>query len=64
MPKSAQMTLRERFEVEERDDGPYMIVTLTITDPENFSEAFTSVNDFALEPDWELLTFDCKPTVY
>lgn len=64
VPKSAHMTLRESIGVEDRDDGPHMIVIMTITDPENFAEPFTSVNDFVLEPDWELLTFDCKPTVY
>ena len=64
IPKSALMTLRERFEIEQHDDGPHLLVTLEITDPENFSETFTSVNDFALEPEWELLPFDCNPTEY
>ena len=64
VPKSALMTLREIFEVEDRADGPVLIVTLTITDPENFTAPFTSVNEFALEADWELLTFDCHPTEY
>lgn len=64
VPKSARMTLRETFVVEERDDGPHLLVTMMITDPENFLETFTSVNDFALEPDWELLPFDCNPTEY
>jgi len=64
IPKSALMTLREQFEVEDRSDGSYLIVTLTITDPENFSEQFISINEFVLEPDWDLLTFDCSPTVY
>ena len=63
-PKSAQMTLREAYRVEERSDGVYLSASMTITDPENFRETFTSVNEFILEPDWELLTFDCNPTVY
>jgi hypothetical protein len=63
-PKSAQMTLREAYTVEQRADGIYLSVSVTITDPENFSKPFTSINEFVLEPDWELLTFDCNPTVY
>lgn len=64
VPKSAQMTLRETFSVEERDDGMHLLVSMTITDPENFREPFMSVNDFVLEPDWELLPFDCHATEY
>ena len=63
-PKSAQMTLREAYTVDQRSDGTYLSVSVTITDPENFRESFTSVNEFVLEADWELLTFDCNPTVY
>jgi hypothetical protein len=64
VPKSAAMTLRETFGVEDRDDGLYLTVTMTITDPENFSVPFTSINEFILEPDWELLPFNCQPTEY
>ena len=64
VPKSAAMTLRETFQLDDRDGGAHLIVTLTITDPENFAMPFTSVNEFALEPEWELLAFDCQPTVY
>lgn len=63
-PKSAAMTLREEIRVEQRDDGLYLIESVTLTDPENFREPFTTVNEFALEPDWELLVFDCQPTEY
>lgn len=64
VPKSERMTLRETFRVEERAGGPQLAVAVTITDPENFSEPFTTVNEFALEPDWELLPFDCQPVEY
>lgn len=64
VPKSALMTLRETFRVEDRGDVPHLIVTVTITDAENFREPFSTVNEFALEPDWELLPFDCHPTEY
>lgn len=64
VPKSDLMTLRETFRVEDRDETPRLIVTMTITDPENFREPFTTVDEFALEPDWELLPFDCHPTEY
>ena len=64
VPKSERMTLRETFTVEDRDEGRRLIVAMTITDPENFREPFTTVNEFALEPEWELLPFDCQPTEY
>ena len=63
-PKSGAMTLREVIRVEQRADLMYLIESVTITDSENFQGAFTSVNEFALEPDWDLLTFDCNPTEY
>ena len=64
VPKSDVMTLNEMFSVEGRDDGPYLVVTTTITDPVNFMKPFTSVHEFENEPDWELLLFDCHPTEY
>src|SRR5690606_33856531 len=64
VPKSAAMTLVETFGVEDRDGRPHLTVAVTITDPENFREPFTTVNEFVLEPDWELLPFDCQPTEY
>lgn len=64
VPKGELMTLRETFSVEDRGEGPHLIVTMTITDPENFREPFTTVDEFALEPEWELLPFDCHPTEY
>ncbi|HUF71394.1 MAG TPA: hypothetical protein VMR74_00700 [Gammaproteobacteria bacterium] len=63
-PKSDAMTLREAIRVEERDDGVYLSESVTITDPENFREPFTTVNEFALEPEWVLLPFECHPTEY
>lgn len=63
-PKSAAMTLRETITVEQRQDGPILVAAVTITDPENFREPYTTVNEFALEPDWEILPFDCHPTEY
>jgi len=63
-PKSDAMRLRESIRVEERGDGPYLVAAVTITDPANFREPFTTVNEFVLEPDWELLPFECHPTEY
>ena len=39
VPKSATMTLRETFQLDDRDGGAHLIVTLTITDPENSRDA-------------------------
>ncbi len=64
VPKSDLMTLQERIRVEDRSDGPTVSVAVTITDPENFAESFTTTNEFALEPDWELLPFECHDTEY
>ncbi len=58
------MTLREVIRVERREDGLFLSESVTLTDPENFREPFTTTNEFVLEPDWELLTFDCQPTEY
>jgi hypothetical protein len=63
-PKSAAMTLREVYAVEDRDGGRYLIVALTITDPEYFRVPFSSDYEFVFAPDWELLPFECEPTVY
>jgi hypothetical protein len=63
-PKSEAMTLREVIRVERRADGLYLSESVTLTDPENFREPFTTTNEFVLEPDWELLSFDCQPTEY
>ena len=63
-PKSEAMTLHEVIRVEERNDTVYLIEHVTITDPENFRATFATVNEFAIEPDWELLPFDCQPTEY
>jgi hypothetical protein len=63
-PKSDRMTLREEIRVEKRDDGAYLFESLTITDPENFRESFTSIDEFVLEPEWDLLPFECNPTEY
>jgi hypothetical protein len=63
-PKSAAMTLREAIGIEERADGLYLTESVTLTDPENFREPFTTVNEFVLEPDWEILPFECHSTEY
>lgn len=63
-PKSEAMTLREVIRVERREDNLYLSESVTLTDPENFLEPFTTTNEFVLEPDWELLSFDCQPTEY
>ena len=64
IPKSEAMTLYETFDLQKRDDGTYLIVNLTITDPENFVESHTSTEVFVLEPNWELFPFECHLTEY
>lgn len=63
-PKSEDMVLRETIRAEQRDGDSYLVVSVTINDPENFRERFTTVNEFVLEPEWELLPFECHPTEY
>ena len=58
------MTLYETFDLQKRDDATYLIVNLTITDPENFTEPHTSTEIFVLESNWELFPFECHPTEY
>ena len=64
IPKSKAMTLYETFDLQKRDDDTYLIVNLTITDPENFTEPHTSTEIFVLESNWELFPFECHPTEY
>ena len=64
IPKSEAMTLYETFDLQKRDDDTYLIINLTITDPENFTEPHTSTEVFVLEPNWELFPFECHPTEY
>ncbi len=64
VPKSEAMVLRETFAVEDRDDGAYLVINMTITDLENFTRPFTITERFRLRPDWELLPFECHPTEY
>jgi hypothetical protein len=64
VPKSELMTLRETFLIEEEAERPRLVVSVTISDSENFIRPFTTVDRFVLEPDWELLPFDCHPTEY
>ena len=64
IPKSKAMTLYETFDLQKRDDDTYLIVNLTITDPENFTEPHTSTEVFVLEPNWELFPFECHLTEY
>ncbi len=64
VPKSEAMKLYETFDLQSRNDVTYLIVNLTITDPENFTEPHTSTEVFVLESDWELFPFECHPTEY
>ena len=64
IPKSEAMTLYETFDLQKRDDAMYLVVNLTITDPENFTKSHTSTEVFVLELDWELFPFECHPTEY
>ena len=64
VPKSEAMKLYETFDLQSRNDATYLIVNLTITDPENFTEPHTSTEVFVLESDWELFPFECHPTEY
>ena len=64
IPKSEQMTVHETYDVEDRDGGIVVIIRMTLTDPENFTESVTQVETFEYKPGWELLPFECHVTEY
>ncbi len=64
IPKSERMIIRETYDVEDRNGGMVVIIRMTLTDPENFTEPVTQTEMFEYRPDWELLPFECHVTEY
>ena len=64
IPKSERMTIRETYDVEERDGAMVVLIRMTLTDPENFTEPVIQAEMFEYRPDWELLPFECNVTEY
>ena len=64
IPKSERMTIRETYDVEERNGGMVVLIRMTLTDPENFTAPVTQAEVFEYRPDWELLPFECNVTEY
>ena len=64
IPKSERMTIHETYDVEDRDDVTVVIIRMTLTDPENFTEPVTQAETFEYKPGWELLPFECHVTEY
>lgn len=58
-PKSAAMTLEERYTVEESGGETYLRVDLTMNDPEVFIAPYAWHFDFVLRPDWYLMEYAC-----
>jgi hypothetical protein len=58
-PKSAAMTLEERYTIEEADGETYLRLDLVMNDPKVFAAPYTWHFDFVLRPDWELMEYDC-----
>lgn len=64
IPKSERMTIRETYDVEERDGAMVVLIRMTLTDPEIFTEPVIQAEMFEFRPDWELLPFECNVTEY
>lgn len=64
IPKSERMTIRETYDVEDRNGEMVVIIRMTLTDPENFTEPVSQTEMFEYRPDWELLPFECQVTEY
>ena len=58
-PKSAAMTLEERYTIDETDGETYLRLDLVMNDPKVFAAPYTWHFDFVLRPDWELMEYDC-----
>jgi hypothetical protein len=58
-PKSAAMTLEERYTLDEAGSDTYLRVDLVMHDPKVFVEPYAWHFDFVLRPDWELMEYDC-----
>jgi hypothetical protein len=58
-PKSEDMSLEERYRVEESGDATYLRLDLTMTDPRTFVEPYVWHFDFVLRTDWELMDYEC-----
>jgi hypothetical protein len=58
-PKSASMSLEERYRVEEADRETYLRLDLTMTDPQTFVAPYAWRLDFVLRADWEIMDYEC-----
>jgi hypothetical protein len=58
-PKSAAMSLEERYTVDEAGGETYLRVDLLMHDPKVFAAPYAWHFDFVLRPDWELMEYDC-----
>jgi hypothetical protein len=58
-PKSAAMTLEERYTIDETDRETYLRLDLVMNDPKVFAVPYAWHFDFVLRPDWELMEYDC-----
>jgi hypothetical protein len=58
-PKSAAMTLEERYTIDEADGETYLRLDLVMNDPKVFAAPYAWHFDFVLRPDWELMEYDC-----
>jgi hypothetical protein len=58
-PKSAAMTLEERYTLDAAGGETYLRVDLVMYDPKVFAEPYAWHFDFVLRPDWELMEYDC-----
>lgn len=58
-PKSAAMTLEERYTIDEAEGETYLRLDLVMNDPKVFATPYAWHFDFVLRPDWELMEYDC-----
>lgn len=58
-PKSEQLTLEERYHIEEVEGETYLRVDLTMTDPVYLKEPYVWHFDFVHKPDWEVARYGC-----
>jgi hypothetical protein len=58
-PKSAAMTLEERYSIDDVDSETYLRLDLVMNDPQVFAAPYAWHFDFVLRPDWELMEYDC-----
>jgi hypothetical protein len=58
-PKSATMTLEERYTIDAAGGDTYLRLDLVMNDPKVFVAPYAWHFDFVLRPDWELMEYDC-----